>query len=163
MKSIGRVSWKVPPAVQQRWYPHYHVTIQHVNPVSRNISTLLHQNFAIYILFCNVKANIPEFKHILDTRSAFQYKYDYYNIKITLFCKVHMYWKYLTCNPHSITVQPEVYLTKKFRVFRDVAPCSLVEVDRRFRGDSSPWWWRQYVPLKRRTTLRLHGTCLRYG
>jgi hypothetical protein len=47
--------------------------------------------------------------------------------------------------------------------FCDIVPCSLVEVDRRFRGAyclhhegdesyeySSFWWWRQYVPLKRR-------------
>jgi hypothetical protein len=31
--------------------------------------------------------------------------------------------------------------------------CSLVEVD------LSPWWWRQYAPLRRRfTSTRLHGT-----
>jgi hypothetical protein len=50
-------------------------------------------------------------------------------------------------------------------VFWDVALCSHVEVDRRFRGvychhqgdessslSQSPWWWRQYTPLKRRST-----------
>jgi hypothetical protein len=51
----------------------------------------------------------------------------------------------------------------KMAAFWDVAPCSLVEVDRRFRdahclhhqmSDSSPWWWRQYAPLKRRAILR---------
>jgi hypothetical protein len=52
----------------------------------------------------------------------------------------------------------------KFRVFWDVAPCSQVDVDRRFRGTyclyhhSSPWWWRQYAYLKRRSTsTSLHG------
>jgi hypothetical protein len=35
--------------------------------------------------------------------------------------------------------------------------CSLVEVDRRFRGASGSWWWRQYTPLKRLcTSSRLH-------
>jgi hypothetical protein len=46
----------------------------------------------------------------------------------------------------------------QFRVFWDVAPCSYVEVDRCFRGAyylqrPLPWWWRQYAPLKRRSTL----------
>jgi hypothetical protein len=79
--------------------------------------------------------------------------------------------------------------------FWDIAPCSVVEVDRRFRGVyclhdqgdeyiiavimeavrnfkrrststrlhgtkliSSPWWWRQYAPLKRRSiSTRLRG------
>jgi hypothetical protein len=49
----------------------------------------------------------------------------------------------------------------KLRALWDTAPCSLIEVDRRFRyayclqplGVSS-----QYVPLKRRSTsMRLHG------
>jgi hypothetical protein len=40
----------------------------------------------------------------------------------------------------------------KFRVFRDVALCSFVGVD-----ESSHWRLRQYVPLKRRSTPRLHG------
>jgi len=39
----------------------------------------------------------------------------------------------------------------KFRiVFWDVLPCKII-VDRRFR-------WRQYVPLKRRSTIILHGS-----
>jgi hypothetical protein len=52
-------------------------------------------------------------------------------------------------------------------VFWDVAPCSLLGVDRRFRGsyclhyqwnESSPWRWRQFTPLKRRSTRRrLHS------
>jgi hypothetical protein len=39
----------------------------------------------------------------------------------------------------------------KFRIFWDVAPCSHVEVDWRFRGAyclhhySSPWWWSIYL------------------
>jgi hypothetical protein len=51
----------------------------------------------------------------------------------------------------------------KLRVLWDVAPCSHVEVDRRFRGKYclhhylSPWWWRQYAPLKRRSAPTLHG------
>jgi hypothetical protein len=54
----------------------------------------------------------------------------------------------------------------KTAAFWDVAPCSLFEVDQRFRGaycppssDVSPWWWRQYASLKRRSALtRLHRT-----
>jgi hypothetical protein len=49
-------------------------------------------------------------------------------------------------------------------VFWNVAPCSLVEIYRRFRGDywvhrhPSPWWWRQQALLKRRSiSTRLHG------
>jgi hypothetical protein len=53
----------------------------------------------------------------------------------------------------------------KFRVFWDVAPCSHVEIYRRFRdayclpsSGRSPWWWRQYVYLKRRSiSTWLHG------
>jgi hypothetical protein len=46
----------------------------------------------------------------------------------------------------------------KFRfVFWDVLPCKII-VDRRFRERSSPWWWRQYVPLKCRSTIILHGS-----
>jgi hypothetical protein len=33
----------------------------------------------------------------------------------------------------------------KMRAFSDIAP----------RSDK-PWWWRQYAPLKRQSTLRLH-------
>jgi hypothetical protein len=45
----------------------------------------------------------------------------------------------------------------KFRVFCDVAPCTNVEVDRRFRY-AYCWWWRQYALLKRRSTSTwLHG------
>jgi hypothetical protein len=43
--------------------------------------------------------------------------------------------------------------------YENVAPCSLVEVDRRIKGahclhnqGPSPWWWRQYEPPKRRST-----------
>jgi hypothetical protein len=44
----------------------------------------------------------------------------------------------------------------KFRVFGDVTPCSQVDADRSFR--SSPWWWRQYAPLKSwSTSTWLHG------
>jgi hypothetical protein len=39
-------------------------------------------------------------------------------------------------------------------------PCKII-VDRRFRGTYClhyhPGWWRQYVPLKRRSTIILHG------
>jgi hypothetical protein len=52
----------------------------------------------------------------------------------------------------------------KMAVVWVVAPCSLVEVHRRFRGTcclhyhSLPWWWRQQVLLKRRwTSTGLHG------
>jgi hypothetical protein len=54
----------------------------------------------------------------------------------------------------------DTFNASKFRVCWDIAPCSHVEVYRRFRGayclhyqgDSSPWWWRQYASLKRRST-----------
>jgi hypothetical protein len=49
-------------------------------------------------------------------------------------------------------------VSMKLRVFWDVASCSHVEVDRPFRGeygvhqgDSLPWWWWQYTPMKRRS------------
>jgi hypothetical protein len=65
---------------------------------------------------------------------------------------------------HCLRFQVLTAASMKFRVFWDVAPCSHVEVDRRFRGtylllpSSSPWWWRQYTPLKRRSTSTwLHG------
>jgi hypothetical protein len=61
----------------------------------------------------------------------------------------------------------------KFRfVFWDVLPCKII-VDRRFRGMcclhpqglmyisvtlTHPWWWRQYAPLKRWSTVILHGS-----
>jgi hypothetical protein len=56
-----------------------------------------------------------------------------------------------------VRLQILVTASMKLTVFCDVAPCSLVEVRRRFRG-RSPWWWRQQVPLNRRcTSIRLHG------
>jgi len=60
-----------------------------------------------------------------------------------------------------VTIQVLTTASMKIRVFWDAAPCSLVEVDRRFRDayclhhqddDPSPWWWRHYAPLKRRST-----------
>jgi len=41
----------------------------------------------------------------------------------------------------------------------DVLPCKII-VDRRFRGTCyiQPWWWRQHIPLKRRSTIILHGS-----
>jgi hypothetical protein len=55
-------------------------------------------------------------------------------------------------------------------VFWVVAPCSLVEVYRCFRGPcylhhqsddgaSSPWWWRQQAPLKRRVNFYQATRC----
>jgi hypothetical protein len=42
--------------------------------------------------------------------------------------------------------------TKKVTSFWHITPCSLVE------ADSLHWWWRQYAPLKRRSTsTRVHG------
>jgi hypothetical protein len=42
----------------------------------------------------------------------------------------------------------------KFRiVLWDVLPCKII-VDRFHQG----WWWRQHVPLKRRSTIILHGS-----
>jgi hypothetical protein len=53
----------------------------------------------------------------------------------------------------------------KMAIFWVVAPCSLVEVYRCFRGTwlplSSPWWWGQQVPLKCQwTSARLHGATI---
>jgi hypothetical protein len=58
-------------------------------------------------------------------------------------------------------------------VFWDVLSCKMI-VDRRFRGVyclhhkgwgithpwwfPHPWWWRQYAPLKRRSTIILHDS-----
>jgi hypothetical protein len=43
-------------------------------------------------------------------------------------------------------------------VFWDVLRCKII-VDRRFRGAYwLPWWWRQYAPLKRQSTIILHGS-----
>jgi hypothetical protein len=40
----------------------------------------------------------------------------------------------------------------KFRtVFWDVLPCKIIVY-------IHPWWWRQHVPLKRRSTIVLHGS-----
>jgi hypothetical protein len=65
-----------------------------------------------------------------------------------------------------------VGLWSLFTVFWDVVPCSQIDVERRFRGayclhhhgyGSSPWWWTQYTPLKRRSTsIRLHGSSLHH-
>jgi hypothetical protein len=54
------------------------------------------------------------------------------------------------------------YRWKYVRAFWDIAPCSLVEVDRRFRGtfclhQQGPWWWRQYL-----THLYFYETTRRY-
>jgi hypothetical protein len=73
----------------------------------------------------------------------------------------------------DFTISPVVGLevltaaSMQMAVFWIVAPCSLVEVYQRFRGTcclhhqgthSSPWWWRQQVPLKRwYTSTRIHG------
>jgi hypothetical protein len=56
-------------------------------------------------------------------------------------------------------------VSMKFKVFWNVPPCSLVTVDRRYRGayclhhqDDESWCMRQYAPLKRQSALmRLHG------
>jgi hypothetical protein len=50
----------------------------------------------------------------------------------------------------------------KFRiVFWDVLPCKII-VDRRFRGTlDHQGWWRQHVPLKRRSTIILQGSTSR--
>lgn len=44
-----------------------------------------------------------------------------------------------------------------------IEPCSLIELHWRFRGvyylhHSSSCWWNQYMPLKRQSTWRTHGT-----
>jgi hypothetical protein len=59
----------------------------------------------------------------------------------------------------------------KMIAFWDIAPCSLVGVDRCFggayclhhQGDESwsPWWWSQYSPMKHQSTpMKLHGIIL---
>jgi hypothetical protein len=76
---------------------------------------------------------------------------------VTQFIKFQYYsWTGKLCNLFCYR------LLLKFRVFWDVARCSQVDVERRFRGayclhhqgnhHSSPWWWRQYAPLKYRST-----------
>jgi hypothetical protein len=98
-------------------------------------------------------------------------------------------WVYPNCrmpgHPTSIQVTPQnrilekvtiwsdnqeipcLYLTQRFITFNmtdfwDVAPCSLVETDRRFKGayclhhQGNPlaWWWGQYAALKRQSTSK---------
>jgi hypothetical protein len=48
----------------------------------------------------------------------------------------------------------------KMTAFWDIVLCSLVEVERRFRGvlAASPWWWRQEERLKHwPISTKLHG------
>jgi hypothetical protein len=42
-------------------------------------------------------------------------------------------------------------------VFRDVLPCKN-DCGPTFQRCVLPWWWRQYAPLKRRSTIILHGS-----
>jgi hypothetical protein len=57
----------------------------------------------------------------------------------------------------NVRFQVLTALSVKITAFCYISPCSLVEVDRRFRR-SSPWWWGQYVPLKcRSNSRRLYG------
>jgi hypothetical protein len=35
---------------------------------------------------------------------------------------------------------------------------SIIMWDFKFSRDDHPWWWRQYAPLKRRSTIILHGS-----
>jgi hypothetical protein len=107
--------------------------------------------------------------------------------------------------PNSYTVKFQVLTVANVKLaafpvfFLDMASCSLMEVDRRFRGTNCfhhpgddkiwpiylsgydhysrdtvqpwacivnvrfqvlthPWWWRQYAPLKRRSTIILHDS-----
>jgi hypothetical protein len=50
----------------------------------------------------------------------------------------------------------------KMVVFWHVLPCSLVDIDSRFRGayffhHQESWWWRQYPPVRRSVFIRRHG------
>jgi hypothetical protein len=57
----------------------------------------------------------------------------------------------------------------KMRALWNIVPCIVVTLDRCFsgsyclyhQGDEWLWWWRQYAPLKRRSTPRLHGAISR--
>jgi hypothetical protein len=84
---------------------------------------------------------------------------EYHNRQIT---------KIFRMNCETPTFQVLTAATIKMRAIWDIAPWSLVWVDRRFRGayyfhhhlliNSSPWWWRQHVPLKLRSPpARLHS------
>jgi hypothetical protein len=59
----------------------------------------------------------------------------------------------------SLLIRTDRWL--KMTAFWDIALCSLIEVDRSFRGvycNEVPWWWMQYAPLKRQcTAARLHS------
>jgi hypothetical protein len=72
-------------------------------------------------------------------------------------------------NCHSFQFKKKIYNLRwnaymfKLTVFWDVAPCSLVDIYRRFRGaccpHPSPDWWRQQAPLKHWSiSSRLHGS-----
>jgi hypothetical protein len=82
---------------------------------------------------------------------------------------VHPNWwqPFWTITDYLVGFEVLMAVSMKMAVFWVVVLCSLVEVYRRFRGtcrlhhqgDSSPWWWRQQVPLKHRwTSTRLHST-----
>jgi hypothetical protein len=77
----------------------------------------------------------------------------------------------MCCHSESMTnlfyVRFQVFtaLSMKMRAFWDIALCSLVGIDWCFRGayclhhqgsGSSPWWWRQYAPLKHWSTQTWH-------
>jgi hypothetical protein len=85
--------------------------------------------------------------------------------------KFVVYWKIFTgfvskCLPFHqdfmtfVGFQVLTAASMNITAFWNIAPCSVVEVARRFRGmhclhhHSSPWWWRQHAPLKRRPTSR---------
>jgi hypothetical protein len=66
------------------------------------------------------------------------------------------------CNRRlNVRFQVLTAASMRFRiVFWDVLPCKIIVV-RRFRGTCClyhPWWWRQRVPMKRRSTVILHGS-----
>jgi hypothetical protein len=60
--------------------------------------------------------------------------------------------------PVHVRFQALTAASIKTTAFWDIAPCSLIQEDRRSRLPPSPWWWRQYAPLKHRSTsIRLYG------
>jgi hypothetical protein len=77
-----------------------------------------------------------------------------------------LYWLYCTnCTAltvlHKVGFEVLTAVSTKMAGLWVVAPCSLAEVNQRFRGPcclNQPWWWRQQGPLKRCwTSTRIHS------
>jgi hypothetical protein len=55
---------------------------------------------------------------------------------------------------HALSVN----LKHSDRYFRHCKCTEVCEISSSHGGEYHPWWWRQYAPLKRRSTIILHGS-----